>query len=82
MSQSLNTVKAPVQQTQQHLQSWTRSHTEEKHKQNHHGFTTAPTTFAGIPPTAAMPGLGCSLSIGEEQIFKAWKLYKLTLTIH
>lgn len=36
MSQNPNTVKDPVQQTQQHLQSWTRGHTEEKHKQNHH----------------------------------------------
>lgn len=57
MSQNPNTVKAPVQQTQQHLQSWTGGHTEEKHKQNHHGFMTDPTSFTSITPTAATPGL-------------------------
>lgn len=61
MSQNPNIVKAPVQQTQQHLQSWTRGHTEEKHKQ-----TTSPASHPQQQP------LGCSLRIGEEQIFKAW----------
>lgn len=71
MSQNPNTVKAPVQQTQQHLQSWTRGHTEEKHKQNRHGFMTQPPSLASHPQQQPV---GCGPSIKEEQTLKAWKV--------
>lgn len=70
MSQNPNTVKDSVQQTQQHLQSWTRGHTEEKHKQNHH----RPNQLHRHHTHSSNPW-GVVLSIGEEQIFKAWILF-------